>query len=77
MGGDTSRLNDKEAAVLAVKLIKQLSDRVRLPYGFETLGVKEEDIDGWITKALNDPCLGCNPRETTAKDVKTIYSKVL
>ena len=77
MGGDTSRLNDKDAATLAVKLIKELSDRVRIPAGFETLGVKEEDIEGWITKALNDPCLGCNPRETTAEDVKAIYRKVL
>ena len=77
MGGDTSRLSDKEAAALAVKLIKELSDRVRIPSGFETLGVKEEDIDVWITKALNDVCIGSNPRQTTAEDVKTIYRKVL
>ena len=52
MGGDTTRLNDKEAAALAVQLISELSAKVRIPAGFAELGVKEEDVKAIYRKVL-------------------------
>ena len=77
MGGNTSRLNDKQAAELAVSLIRQLSEKVGIPAGFATQGVKESDIDGWISKAMNDPCLGGNPRVPSEEDVKALFKKAM
>ena len=77
MGGDTSRLNDKQAAELAVTLIENLSKRVGIPSGFAELGLKEEDIAGWINKALKDPCCGGNPRAATAEEIADLYRKAM
>ncbi|AMO54974.1 alcohol dehydrogenase [Endozoicomonas montiporae] len=77
MGGDTLRLNDAEAAKLAVSLIKKLSDQVGIPSGFGKLGVKEEALGRWIEKALNDPCYGGNSRSATAEDIYELYKQAL
>ncbi|MEI6895989.1 MAG: iron-containing alcohol dehydrogenase, partial [Psychromonas sp.] len=63
MGGDTSQLNDKEASDLAIELIRKLSVEVGIPSGFAELGINASDIDLWIDKAMNDVCMGGNPRE--------------
>ncbi len=77
MGGDTSRLDDQEAAELAVSLIRKLSETVGIPSGFAVLGIKEEAIGSWVDKALNDPCFGGNPRVATGEDVLTIYRQAM
>ena len=77
MGGDTSRLNDKEAATLAVDLIKRLSKQVGIPETFADFDIKESDLDSWITKAMNDPCLPGNPRNVSEQDMKQLYKKVI
>lgn len=77
MGGDTSKLNDKEAAALANRLIRKLSDTVGIPAGFSTLGIKEDVIEGWLDKALADPCLPGNPRVPTREEIRALYLKAL
>ena len=77
MGGDTSRLNDKEAATLAVDLIKRLSKQVGIPETFADFDIKESDLDSWITKAMDDPCLPGNPRNVSEQDMKQLYKKVI
>ncbi len=77
MGGDTSRLNDKEAATLAVDLIKRLSKQVGIPETFADFDIKESDLDSWITKAMNDPCLPGNPRDVSEQDIRLLYTKVI
>ncbi len=73
MGGDVSSLDDKQAADLAVSLIRRLSKRVSIPKGFSQLGVQSDDCKSWIDKALADPCLGGNPRQPTALEVEELY----
>ena len=77
MGGDTSRLNDEEAAQLAMQLIRKLSATVKIPSGFKELGVDESAIAGWIDKAMNDPCRGGNPRPSTEEDIYSLYLKAI
>ncbi|ORT52274.1 alcohol dehydrogenase [Vibrio sp. qd031] len=77
MSGKTLDLDDESGAQLAVKLIQELSDKVKIPSGFEALGIKEADIDMWIDKALADPCLGGNPRVPTADEIKNLYVEAL
>ncbi|AWG86193.1 alcohol dehydrogenase [Vibrio parahaemolyticus] len=73
MGGKTDQLDDQQAAELAVDLIRQLSKRVGIPAGFSSLGIKQQDFQSWVDKALADPCLGGNPRQPTAKEIERLY----
>ena len=73
MGGKTEGLDDKQAAELAVELIRQLSKQVGIPEGFKTLGISHDDCKNWIDKVLADPCLGGNPRQPTPKEIEALY----
>ncbi|TVU65100.1 iron-containing alcohol dehydrogenase [Vibrio atlanticus] len=77
MGGDTSQLDDTNAALLAVDLICTLSREVGIPSGLAHLGVKHADIDGWVQKAMDDVCMGGNPRTLTSEDVYHLYELAL
>lgn len=77
MGGDTSRLDDRGAAELAVELIRKLSSEVGIPNGFASLGIEAADIDGWIQKAMDDVCMGGNPRTLTPEEVYGLYISAL
>ncbi len=73
MGGDVSQLDDAEAASLTITLIRQLSQDVGIPSGLASLGIDHSDIDGWVQKAMDDVCMGGNPRELAAEDVFNLY----
>ncbi len=73
MGGDTRLLNDMDAAMLAIELIRKLSSEVGIPAGFSNLGIKESDCHAWIDKALADVCMGGNPRQLSPDDVSLLY----
>jgi alcohol dehydrogenase len=77
MSGRTLDMDNESGAQLAVKLIQELSEKVKIPSGFEALGINEADIDMWIDKALADPCLGGNPRVPTADEIKNLYVEAL
>ncbi|MFA0080033.1 iron-containing alcohol dehydrogenase [Vibrio artabrorum] len=77
MGGDTSQLADTDAALLAVDLICKLSREVGIPSGLAHLGIKQVDIDGWVQKAMDDVCMGGNPRTLTSEDVYHLYQSAL
>ncbi|MGF1776677.1 iron-containing alcohol dehydrogenase [Vibrio nomapromontoriensis] len=77
MGGDTSQLNDSDAASLAVECIRQLSTEVGIPSGLACLGIEDSDIDGWVQKAMDDVCMGGNPRILTGEDVFGLYRSAL
>ncbi|MGF1876316.1 lactaldehyde reductase [Photobacterium frigidiphilum] len=77
MGADTSKLNDVEAASLSVKKIRDLSELVGIPGGLAELGIVEDDIGGWIDKAMSDPCLGGNPRQPSPKDIIELFKRAM
>jgi alcohol dehydrogenase len=60
MGVDTRGMSDEAASMEAINAIRALSKRVGIPQGFSQLGVSKADIEGWLDKALADPCAPCN-----------------
>jgi alcohol dehydrogenase len=77
MGVDTRNMSDKVASMEAINAIRALSKRVGIPAGFSQLGVTKEDIEGWLDKALADPCAPCNPRTASREDVRALYLEAL
>ncbi len=77
MGKDTRNMDDDEASRLAIAAIRELSQRVGIPAGFSSLGIKEQDIEGWLDKALADPCAPCNPRPADREQVRALYLQAL
>ena len=77
MGADTQKLNDVEAANMAIAQIRKLSVQVGIPSGFATLGITDADISLWIDKAMADPCLGGNPRMPSPEDIAALFKQAL
>jgi len=77
MGVDTRGMSDEAASEEAIIAIRALSARVGIPSGFSQLGVTKEDIEGWLDKALADPCAPCNPRTASRDEVRELYLEAL
>ncbi len=77
MGVDTRGMSDEAASLEAINAIRVLSHRVGIPAGFSQLGISKEDIEGWLDKALADPCAPCNPRTASRDDVRELYLEAL
>lgn len=77
MGVDTRGMSDEAASLEAINAIRVLSHRVGIPAGFNQLGISKEDIEGWLDKALADPCAPCNPRTASRDDVRELYLEAL
>lgn len=77
MGVDTRGMSDEAASLSAIQAIRDLSARVGIPSGFSQLGVTEADIEGWLDKALADPCAPCNPRTASRDEVRELYLEAL
>lgn len=73
MGVKTHGMSEEQASHAALEAIRGLSHRVGIPSGFSELGITEEDIEGWLDKALADPCAGCNPRKASREEVRALY----
>jgi alcohol dehydrogenase class IV len=76
MGVDTRGMSDEAASMEAINAIRALSKRVGIP-GFSQLGVTKADIEGWLDKALADPCAPCNPRTASRDEVRELYLEAL
>ncbi|CNH20835.1 alcohol dehydrogenase [Yersinia aldovae] len=77
MGVNTQELTDEQASHKAITAIRQLSQRVGIPVGFSVLGIQESDIEGWLDKALSDPCAPCNPRPADREQIRALYLQAL
>ncbi|EJF31111.1 MULTISPECIES: lactaldehyde reductase [Enterobacteriaceae] len=77
MGSDTQGLTDEQASHKAIEAIRALSARVGIPSGFRELGVQPADIEGWLDKALADPCAPCNPRPASREEIRQLYLEAL
>ena len=57
--------------------------RVAQAMGVDTRGMSDEagvskaDIEGWLDKALADPCAPCNPRTASRDEVRELYLEAL
>ena len=77
LGVDTRGMSDEAASMAAIQAIRDLSARVGIPSGFSQLGVTKADIEGWLDKALADPCAPCNPRTASRDEVRELYLEAL
>ena len=68
-------LSDKEAVACVVDAIRALAIRLNIPQHINEIGGKEDDIPTLAQKALEDPCTGGNPRETSYEDFVELYRK--
>jgi alcohol dehydrogenase len=76
MGVDTRGMSDEAASMEAINAIRAEQTR-RDPQGFSQLGVSKADIEGWLDKALADPCAPCNPRPASRDEVRELYLEAL
>ena len=74
-GLDMEGLDDKAAVAKVVDAIRALAVRLNIPQHISDIGGKEEDIPMLAQKALEDPCTGGNPRETTYEDFVELYRR--
>ena len=72
MGVDTSSMSDDEAADAAVKAVKDLAIRVRIPQHLSEIGVPESGLPTLAQAAFNDVCTPGNPRQTNVEEILAI-----
>ena len=77
LGGDTDGLGDREAARLAVKLVRQLNEDLGIPEKLGTLGVEESGIGSLAEAAMQSANVAVNPRKTTLEDVEEIFRQAI
>ncbi|QGY41544.1 iron-containing alcohol dehydrogenase [Pseudodesulfovibrio cashew] len=83
MGENTAGMSPRDAAELAIKAIKQLSEDVGIPSTLVELGkrygkeVKAEDIPTMTSNAQLDICRFTNPRTATDAEVAAIYNNAM
>ena len=75
MGVATSSMSDDEAADAAVKAVKDLAIRVRIPQHLSEIGVPESGLPTLAQAAFNDVCTPGNPRQTNVEEILAIYKK--
>ena len=75
MGVDTSSMSDDEAADAAVKAVKDLAIRVRIPQHLSEIGVPESGLPTLAQAAFNAVCTPGNPRQTNVEEILAIYKK--
>lgn len=74
-GLEMSGLTDKEAVQKVAGAVRDLAIRLNIPQHISEIGGKEADIPMLAQKALEDPCTGGNPRETSYEDFVELYRR--
>lgn len=72
MGVETALLTPMEAAEAAVASVQRLREKVGIPAGLSTVGVRREDFGRFAENALNDAYITTNPRAVSKEDVEQI-----
>lgn len=74
-GVDISGISMEEAAVAAIKAVRQLSQDIGLPQKLSEVGVKREDIPLMAKNAMLDFVHATNPRTCSEEDMRQLYEK--
>ena len=72
-GLDMEGLTGKDAVMKVVNAVRELAIRLNIPQHISEVGGKEEDIPMLAQKALEDPCTGGNPRETSLEQFEELF----
>lgn len=70
-------LSKEEIINTVVEEVRNLAIKVGIPEHLAEVGMKEADIPLLSKKAINDPCTGGNPRETSVEDIAAIYKEAM
>ncbi|KRL10852.1 iron-containing alcohol dehydrogenase [Levilactobacillus zymae] len=73
MGENTDGLSTRDAAELAIKAMKQMSQDVGIPKSIKEIGAKPEDFELMAENALKDGNAFSNPRKGTKEDIIKIF----
>lgn len=73
MGENTAGLSTRDAAELAIKAMKQMSEDVGIPKSIKDIGAKPEDFELMAENALKDGNAFSNPRKGTKQDIIDIF----
>jgi len=73
MGGDISGKSKREAAEMALQLVKQLAVDVNAPKYLDDAGATKDKIPGMVERAMLDNPITQNPQKPTEEDVTNIY----
>lgn len=72
---DMGALSDKEAVIMVVDAVRDLTIRLGIPQHIKDIGGKEEDIGLLAAKAMEDPCKPGNPRDTTYDEFVELFKR--
>lgn len=75
-GIDTKGKTDDKCVALACGAVRKLSKQLKIPQSLSEIGIKQKDLDVLSKDAYADVCTGGNPRETSVKDIKSLYKSV-
>lgn len=73
MGIDVRSMSAEEGANAAISAIETLAQKVGIPAGLESLGVKTEDITLLADNALKDVCGLTNSKQASHQEICAIY----
>ncbi|MFT8407469.1 MAG: iron-containing alcohol dehydrogenase [Liquorilactobacillus nagelii] len=73
MGENTTGLSTRDAAMLAIKAMKQMSDDVGIPKTIKEIGAKPVDFELMAKNALKDGNAFSNPRKGNQADIVKIF----
>jgi alcohol dehydrogenase class IV len=77
LGAETSGMDERAAAELAVECVRQIVDSVGIPLHLAEFGVAERDLALIAQESLPSGSLKHNPRPLAAEDVETILAAAL
>ena len=76
-GIDTKGKSDDKCVALACSAVRKLSKQLKIPQTLTEIGIKQKHLEELSKDAYADVCTGGNPRETSVKDIKSLYKSVL
>jgi alcohol dehydrogenase class IV len=77
LGADTSGLDQREAAQLAVDTVRDINDDLGIPAKLGDVGVKKTHIRPIAKAAMLSGNIAVNPRKTSQRDLETIFHKAI
>ena len=77
LGTDTTGLDEREAAQLAIDSVWDLNEDLRIPAKLSAYGVKKAGIKKMSATAMQSGNIAVNPRKTSQKDIEAIFSKAI
>jgi len=75
MGVDTAGKTTREAAMLAVRAVRELAIEAGIPVSLKDAGVPEDGIETLVDKSLMDGTMMTNPRQPTEDQLGAFFKK--